>query len=197
MPLRHRAMLQRRRSLRRWAAICACCGLALILIGICAVATWGTDAVDPGEFTTLRDSISHADISLAALRSASADTHRTLQTITEISEQPDWSLLLDAVSRAQSEDIFLTDCEVTLAGGAEARLARDPAHSSAPGALAIRLIGIGRSQETISHFMLRLQGLSILEHVKLVQTSRQQFNGKPAVGFEVVCVLRGEWGDGS
>jgi len=157
---------------------------------------WGADSVDASEFSAARDSISRADISLASLRGASSQTHRALQTIIEISEQPDWSLLLDAVGRAQSDDIFLTDCEVALSSSTEAHGPVDLAHHSAPGGLALRLVGMGRSQETIAHFVLRLQGLPIFERVKLMQTSRQQFEGIPAVGFEVVCPLRGQMGGG-
>jgi hypothetical protein len=197
MPPRRRAILQRRQSLRRWGAICACCALGLILISICSVAMWGTGSVDPREFSAARDSISHADISLAALRSASSQTHRALQTITEISEQPDWSLLLDAVARAQGDDIFLTDCELALTSGTEFHGPIDPAHHGGSDGLALRLVGMGRSQETISHFVLHLQGLPIFERVKLMETNRQQFEGIPGVGFEVICPLRGQLGAGS
>jgi hypothetical protein len=184
-------MLRRRRSLRRWAKICASFAVALVLMGTCAAAMWGGDSVEPGEFSSARDSISRAGSSLAGLRTALSQTHRTLATINEIAEQPDWSLLMDAVGRAQSDDIFLTDCEVAPANVAEARMPAD-SHRGAIAGQSLRLVGVGRSQETISHFVIRLQGLPIFGHVKLVQTSRQQFNGMPAVGFEVFCLLRGE-----
>jgi hypothetical protein len=60
----------------------------------------------------------------------------------------------------------------------------------------MKVSGIGRSQQSISRFVLRLEQTALFRSVKLVRTQRQQFLTDFGVSFEVSCVFANGEGGG-
>ena len=52
------------------------------------------------------------------------------------------------------------------------------------------LSGFGKSQESVSRFVLRLEATDIFHVVRLVSSSRQSFLDQEAVAFTVECHFR-------
>jgi len=140
---------------------------------------------------------------LLDLRRQLAETMIALETTTAIHGQPDWGKLLTGLSLQVGDQIVLNRCQLTTltADGktltAEAKAGT--AESSGPlqtlplGTFltgcrhSLALKGFGRSQESVSQFVLRLEESGAFDLVRLVNSSRQTFLKGEAVAFIVEC----------
>ena len=104
-----------------------------------------------------------------------------------VGNQPDWSVLLTALSEELGDEIVFRGCRL------ECPLSPNGAVAS-PQAAQIQLSGLGRSQTAVSKFVLRLEESGLLDKVKLVRTSRESLGDASAVAFVVDCGLSAQGG---
>jgi len=140
---------------------------------------------------------------LADARRQLAETMTALTTTTAMHGQPDWGKLLTGLSVQVGDQIVLSRCQLTTLTADGKTLTTDgkagPAESSAAlqalplGTFltgcrhSLVLNGLGRSQESVSRFVLRLEESGTFDLVRLVNSSRQTFLKGEAVAFVVEC----------
>jgi hypothetical protein len=127
-----------------------------------------------------------------------------MQTIREVSDQPDWSILLAAVSQRCGEEVFLASCDISRSSrnGSAPSNTTGAANNAAPSntaavvntaasksPLVFHVFGVGQSPQAISTFVLRLQEIPIFQRVKLLQTMRQEVGGNEAFAFQLDCSI--------
>jgi len=125
-----------------------------------------------------------------------SELQKTLAAAQAVSDQPDWSLLLQALAEALGDSAMLQEVELTpvedkaavqiVAGGKG--MAKTAANASR---YVLRLQGVGQTQEGVAAFVLALERLQIFESVRLVQTARQSCGPGAAIGCSVECVMSG------
>ena len=200
----YRVQAKRRRfRLRFWAAACIACAVLLAaLCGVCYAVFTDNDLGLRGELRETVDRIGKSRNAIAEARSMLTDAETKLASNRAVGNQPDWSVLLAAVSARLGDDIVLRQCRL---GRGEEEPLRRPARrrGSAPRlATAARqdpphtlsLIGYGRSHQAVSQFVLRLEAIPVFKEVRLVRNSREPFLAESAVAFTVACSIDAEEG---
>ena len=108
-----------------------------------------------------------------------------LQAARELADQPDWSVLLAAVSSQLGDDVFLA--RVELAPALLRGLA--PTAGESTDAYQLNLTGFARDQMAISQFAVRLETLGVFDHVKVLRTHRQTLLADTAMAFDLGCAM--------
>ena len=133
---------------------------------------------------------------MLGLRRQLAETATALGTTRAIRGQPDWSQLLTGLAGQLGEEIVLSRCQLTtLTADKKVVTAEESGWVPAlPLGVFLNgcrhtllLNGYGKSQESVSRFVLRLEGSGAFDLVRLVNSSRQTFLKGEAVAFSVEC----------
>lgn len=141
-------------------------------------------------------SIQQRNSDLVRLRREIAEATAGLQIGRAILGQPDFSKLLVILGAELGDEIVLSQCRLATldAGGEKVTDDLQQWLSSAPlGQLlserryGLGLYGFGRTQGSVSQFILRLERLGIFESVGLVNSYRQPFLNGQAVAFNIEC----------
>ncbi len=132
----------------------------------------------------------------------------TLRTSQAIADPPDWSLLMALIANKAGAEVVLKSLVAQAKAPEPAAHAKEADRPKAPGKAAaahvdhspsadpgwgVALAGVGINQAAVSRFVLRLEATGLFRQVKLLETSREAFAGREAVGFRVECAL----GDGA
>ena len=131
---------------------------------------------------------------VAALRGRISRDEARLASGHAVGEQPDWSLLLAMLSSALGDETVLRSIrlqappEAAPGGGGGA----DAARSLPP--ITLDLTGLGRTQQVVSEFVLRLEQMPLFKQIRLVDTRREPFLNLHAVVFRIECVLDADVG---
>ena len=99
--------------------------------------------------------------------------------------QPDWSLLLALLSKQAGDQIVLASC--TLNGNDAAPGTATPQPQSR--GLILHLSGNGKTNQSITDFVLRLENTHLFSKVTLVDTANVSFLGGDAYSFRIDCPL--------
>lgn len=192
-------MARRRRKARRrmWTAICAMYAILLAAGSLTAHMICPGDArctSEQLEATALEIEQSHD--ALLALSGELAQATATLEAARAMRQQPRWSRLLAELSRQLDEEMVLSRCQLvtsvsgsgSTAGEWKEALASKPLGAFL-GERRYRLVlsGFGKTQEAVSRFVLRLEGLGVFDQVRLANSSRQAFQAGDAVAFSIDC----------
>lgn len=103
-----------------------------------------------------------------------------------VGEHPDWSILLKMLATLKGDELLFDDCELKPRATEISKTKPDPLR---PAGYLLRLKGIGKDQQSIMQFSLRLEGAGLFDRVTLVDTKGQQFLGAPRVAFTIECTL--------
>ena len=130
-----------------------------------------------------------AEQAVAALRGRIGRDQARRMSSSAVGEQPDWSLLLAMLSSALGDETVLRSVRLQAppeaapggAGGAGSARTLRP--------ITLDLSGLGRTQQIVSEFVLRLEHTPLFKTVRLVDTRRELFLNDHAVVFRIECVL--------
>lgn len=193
-------MQARRRRVQRLRCAAGCLAYA----GALGVATAASHAVletgDPqvqNRVTALGLTIDQTTRSVAATRAQLDAAQSTLRASRSIAEQPDWSGLLAILASKQGDEIVLKGCTVRPREPERPAVAPDP---KKPGpklppapppepVMIVALSGLGKSQQSISRFALRLEETRLFGRVMLLDTNRETGDRNDAIGFRIECSL--------
>ncbi len=197
IPARRRERRYRLRRARTWATALGAYAMLLVCAYVACFA-FGQD--DNGAIikemseTTARFHASGTQIS--ELRESVAKSSQQLAAVRVLAQNPDWSLLLAMIARNLAEEVVLDRCSLAPVD------AGIDANSPAAGEAVIYqrylldLSGFGKSQASVSQFVLRLEKSHIFESVRLIKTQKRDFMNGQAVSFRLECELSGKGGEG-
>jgi Tfp pilus assembly protein PilN len=188
---------QRKVCLYVWAAVC---GLYAVLVAggalVVHVAHADEDRRQNRQREAVAAEIEQGNRTMLDLRRQMAETNTLLETSKALVGQPDWSKLLVGLSAQVGDEIVLDRCQVTTCT-ADKRVVsaqEGPVLVSVPLEVylggcghTLTLHGFGKSQESVSRFVLRLEGSGVFDLVRLNSSSRQTFLNGEAVAFGVEC----------
>jgi Tfp pilus assembly protein PilN len=190
---------RRKARLCVWVTVCGMYG-ALITAGSLTfhVAHAGESRSQTRQLEAADKQIEENNRIMLGLRRQLAETTTALETTKAIHGQPDWSKLLTGLSAQLGEEIVLSHYQLaTLAD--DGKVITVDGSGSVPavplGAFlkgcryTLLLNGYGKSQESVSRFVLRLEGSGVFDLVRLANSSRQTFLNGEAVAFVVECQL--------
>jgi Tfp pilus assembly protein PilN len=196
-------LARRRRNARLcvWAAICGAYAMSLIAGSATLQALRANEDRNlNGQRVTLTQQVEQGDRDLRELRKELGEATAALGTTRAIHHQPDWSKLFLGLSERLGDDIVLGRCQLTALTQDNKVIAEQWASAMPAKPLGtlltecrhtLLLSGFGKSQESVSRFVLRLEGAGVFHLVRLVNSSRQTFLDKEAVAFSVECHFKG------
>ena len=189
---------RRRARIRLWTAICG--GYVILLVG---VALWscafrrdtGDWVIEQLALTEQR--IGEYNATMSEFRQQLAEAQTELEASKSISSQPDWTKLLILVGDELGDQIVLSVCQIaTLSKDGEnvTRSLQESLSAARPGVHAaeqyrLELCGFGRTQTSVSQFVLRLEQMQIFDKVELANSRRQDFLSDKAVAFNIKCSI--------
>lgn len=194
-------LMGKRRKARFWVWVTVC-GVYGSLVAAGAVTFQVAQA---GESRSQSQRLERADLqiktqtqSLALLRRQLAETGMALETTKAVRDQPDWSKLLAGLAVQLGDEIVLSRCQLTTSTADNKLVSLEGGGTVPSGPLGafltgcrytLLLNGFGKSQESVSRFVLRLEGSGVFDLVRLVNSSRQTFLKGEAVAFVAECQL--------
>ena len=197
IPVRRLARKCLRRRGRLWLNIC---GMYLLLLagGLLSVRVlWPSDSRSLSrERQTVESVIEEHRKRIVGLQEQLADVTRELEVSQAIAGQPDWSKLLVLLGHELGEDVVLSQCRLSTASAATGDIMDDLkswlASSPLEELLAsrryrLKLSGFGRTQSSVSQFVLSLERTSVFESVRLINSYRQAFLDGQAIAFSIEC----------
>jgi hypothetical protein len=183
---------QRRRRMRRWAAVIIV-SLVLELAGIaCGYGLWcGGRMVLAKEEDRAATTIQSADRAISMLRGELATQDATLKANQALEGQPDWSRLLTLLAQSLGDGVLVKRCELK---------PRPPASpvtaASAPqkegDAYALKVSGIGRTVADVLQFAGAMERSGLFDQIRLIKTDTEPFLSGAATSFEMECSLGGK-----
>jgi hypothetical protein len=194
---------KRRHRLRFWLRTSASYAALLAAVYAALYVALGAEGGNlAAELEACAESITQSRRRMHALRGKLQDAVVELKANRAVGNQPDWSVLLAAVSGRLGDDVFLRRCRLSPRRGAEhpapeqegGAPARRDAVAAGQNRYTLRLEGYGKSLRSVSQFVLRLEGHVLFDKVRIVRTSREPLLTSTAVAFELECPLGGEAG---
>ncbi len=187
------ARIEKRRRKARihlWTAICGTYVLLLGGLALSAHAFWrdsDDSAIEELAFTEQR--IEEYNATISEFRQKLAKAQAELEAGKVISGQPDWTKLLVLVGDELREEVVLDDCQLTTLNLQEPLSSSPPSVYLAERQYKLELSGFGRTQTSVSQFVLRLEQMQIFDKVELLNSRRQAFLNNKAVAFSIECSI--------
>ena len=199
IPAHRLAAQQRRRRRRLWIVACIAYAAGLLVASTGGSALWhdDTDALTGRTAATI-EQIDHDERATKRLQDKLAVARVTLQANRAVADQPDWSILLAAVADCLDDDVFLTRFDLQPAPKIvpPPRLPqmpgqpwRPPRPTASTATNLVTLVGFGRTQADVSHFVDRLERTGLFDKVKILRTKRRQLLTGVAVAFDLGCLM--------
>jgi hypothetical protein len=183
--------------LHLWAVVC---GTYIVLLVVASLAGHilcpGRDADLAKQLAAAENQIKQNNAAMLELRRVLANTTAAMETSRAIRRQPDWSRLLTGLVHELGQELVLSRCQLVAMREdgkpltepwSEAMLAKPLCAVVSKHQYQLVLHGFGQTQESVSRFVLGLEGIGLFERVRLVNSSRQKFLDGQAVAFAVEC----------
>lgn len=205
IPEQRRVANLRRQRVKTWA--CAVAGYAVLLSII-----WGTGVLmhqrSGGSDLTARmerltEETQRMQADLMRDEPKLLDLRVQVLASRAVSQQPDWAILLAALSESRGEQIVLQACNLSpnVPPAAKSNRVAAPiaapvdntkrADAQNPDRYDLQVTGMSESQQAVSEFILALERTGLFERVGLVVTERTQYQSQPVVSFTIHCALAG------
>ncbi|MHC4219420.1 MAG: PilN domain-containing protein [Planctomycetota bacterium] len=197
VPHDRRASRRRGRRLQTWITVCS---IYALLGGaaypVLKMAHGRDDRALGRQLEETQARVEHAEATEATLRLDVRRTGAQLQANIAVGRQPDWSVLLALLSTALGDEVVLRRIRLDATSG-------DSPAGPGPGVagegtdepkvtIGLDLTGLGRSQGSVSRFVLLLEQSPPFEQVTLIDTRREPFLADHAISFNVTCGLGGD-----
>ena len=196
-------LARRRRNTRLcvWAAVCGAYAMCLIAGSATLQALRANeDRTLNGQRIDFAQQTEQYNQELLEVRKELGEATTALETTRAIHHQPDWSKLFLALSERLGDEVVLSQSQLTTLTE-DNKVVMEQWTDSMParplGALlrecrhTLLLTGFGKSQESVSRFVLQLEGTGLFQVVRLVNSSRQTFLNSEAVAFSIECHFKG------
>ena len=188
---------QRKARMRLWTAICGTYLLSLTVLALSAHAFWrDTDDSVIGELAFTVQCIEGYNTKISALRKKRGEDQSELEAGKAIRCQPDWTKLLVLVGGELKEEVVLQDFQLVTTsknrrnatnGSEDSQSTSSPSVFMAERRYELELSGFGRTQTSVSQFVLRLEQMQMFDLVELINSRRRTFLNSEAVAFSIRC----------
>jgi hypothetical protein len=197
IPNQRLARKHRQHRLRIWTGLCAAyfllLGGGLLLMHF----LWhGAGNSVEREIRTVERTIHQHNARVEHLRGVLAEVTRELAVSRAIGTQPDWSKLLLLLGNELGDEVVLSQCGLVttdakatdVTGNLKAWLSSSPLQDLlAARRYRLKLAGFGRSQSSVSQFVLGLEQTGVFDSVRLITSYRQAFLNGQAIAFSIEC----------
>lgn len=195
----HRLLaMQRRIRARLWIRIDSICICVLLIICAIVMPLFNQSAssvVD--ELVFLDKKSTGMNRSISALLPELSEAKLTLDASRAMQKQPDWSVLLALLANLQGDQIVMRNVHTKLMGdghvatGDSEVIPAEEISAAGDNRSGYKLVlgGMGKTQNAISQFVLRLEQCGLFERVRVVMTNRESFMSDHAVYFELLCTI--------
>jgi hypothetical protein len=197
IPARRLARKRWKRRGRVWTGVC---GTYLLLLAgglLSAHVLWRSDSRSlDRERQSMEQAIGQHRREIVELRRRLAGVTRELEVSQAIGGQPDWSKLLVLLGNELGEEVVLSQCGLAttnasagdITGNLKAWVASSPLEELlASRRYRLKLAGFGRTQRSVSQFVLGLEKTAVFESVRLINSYRQAFLDGQAIAFSIEC----------
>lgn len=198
IPTNRRRARKHRTQARCWIMICGIyCVVVLVGFSIPRVGRVGNSRISAGQLEEVTEQIKKTNHAIALLRPELTAAQRMLKATEAIIQHPNWSLLLALLAHQLNEEIVLHGCTLEPNHAMDATQEEVNMNSTDGGVgydqnrFVFRVDGMGRTQATVSQFVLRLERCGLFSQVTLVNTQRQQIWDIDVFRFQLVCELGG------
>ena len=187
IPSPKRLAAQRRRRTRCWVATCAVYILTIAAVYLSCRIRWGGSDLRADEMTRISAEKDGFSRRRTAVKGAVAALRAKIDANNAVGQQPDWSILLALLARNMGSEVVLKHCGLDL--DLKGRPVDDSDQTGRRRQFVLEVRGIGRTQTSVSAFVLRLEKAGLFDRVKLIRTSREDFMSGKAVAFQLACTL--------
>jgi hypothetical protein len=197
IPLYRQIKAERNRRMRWWIGLWSgYAGVLIVLVGLLYLHL--------GTSRDLTHDLKQQDQQLSSLQNDTRQTQTMLLQVSQkllsargLLEQPDWSQLLAVLADLRGNDVVLEDVNLQLT--AEAVPAPTPTKSSKSKAPPptiktkwnLQLEGHGKTPESVSQYVLRLEATQLFDQVNLLKTNRDPIGAGEAISFSIQCPIKG------
>jgi hypothetical protein len=196
IPKARQGKAERRRRLHFWFG--AWCAYAAVL-ALCA----GLMYLRLGTSRDLSSELDQQDQQIASLQTDSHQTNAQLLQVSQkllsakgLLEQPDWSQLLSVLAGLRNSDVVLEDIELKLTAEQLPPVAAKKPNDKPIVVIPktkwnLHLNGHGKTPESVSQYVLRLERTDLFDMVNLERTERDPIGAGEATSFSIQCPLKG------
>jgi hypothetical protein len=197
-----------RRRVRRWRNIAAAYA-AVVAVGLVfCYLRWGPVVRDlGGDLVKTTEQIDALRSARAKVQGELAEAQKTLDSAEALLGQPDWSRLMAILSDSLGDEVVLDSVRLELVVDRTVAVAATVQKTAAvpgekPGGAAaaerapnnkwvLKTGGYAKAPASVSHFVLRMEGLDLFDHVTLMKTNHEPFRSGEATSFQIECPLKG------
>ena len=197
LPRARRVKLAARSRVRAWTAAGAVYG-ACLLVGAPLLAPDVSNAAAETD-RNLEDAgrrLEAAESRLKELRPKLLEVQRDIDATRSVIEHPDWSIMLDLVSRLRQDDAVLDAVEISgprpaPAGPSAPAAGKKGAATRAetPEVFTLTLTGAARSPSAVAQLAIRLEHAGLFSRVQIVETAPTESHGSAATAFRIRCEM--------
>jgi len=195
IPAARLASKHRKARNRMWVVICGAYLMSLVVASLTARALWPGDDAMARQLDSVVQNIEQYNNAIIELQKNLGQATAALKLTRAASSQPAWGKLLILLSNQLGAEVVLSKCQLISSSKEETRHdgrgtmdeARPLSMLSAEQQYRLNLSGLGRTQSSVSQFVLRLERMNIFESVTLVDSNRCGFLNDEAVAFNIEC----------
>jgi len=197
IPAERLARRSRTTRVRVWLVVCG--GYAIVLVAgsfLLRVLHATEDRSVTAQLAAVTAQVEQENQTMLELRRDLAEARITLETTLAIHAQPDWSKLFLGLAGQMGQEIVLSRCQLgtvmgdnmaVTGGWGEAASTRPLADLLTECRRKLVLNGFAKRQESVSRFVLGLEGSGAFDLVRVINSSRQSFLNGEAVAFNIEC----------
>lgn len=200
IPRARQMKAERRRRLRWWGGAWGAYAAALALAA-------GVMYLRFGIARDLSAQLQKQGEQIASLQSDRKQTEAQLRQVSQkllsakgLLAQPDWSQLMSILADLRGNDVVLSDIELKLVAeqapvAPASKKKESKGKAAAPVAVKskwqLQIQGHGKTPESVSQYVLRLERTQLFDIVNLVKTDRDPIGAGDATSFSIECPLKG------
>lgn len=201
IPVARRDARRRRVQVRFWIGASSAYAAIVLIVIVIAKMLWAfdNDALTR-QVAAARSELERSESTIKELRTQLQQARQTWESNNAVGPQPDWSVLLSLLADLTDSEIVLRSCAIAPIRNKSAapRLITPAGNSSndpllPPGAhgFTLHAAGLGRSQTSVTQFVLRLEQTQLFDQVRLIETRREPFLDSDAIAFRLECLMDG------
>lgn len=189
-PRKFTRRVQTQAAVRRWVLPTALCAL-LALVPIAMEHTQPADT--HGQLAEQRvfqanARTENAKSQIAAKQTVLAQHQRELQAVQHLTQRPDWSGVMQLVSRQFEGQLMMTGCQLGPANDSRVRNNLGALRSDVPDdSVWLVLNGIAGANSDVPGLIMRLEALGLFDRVVMTASQRETIVGGPRTTFTLAC----------